>query len=382
MKIGILTFHRASNLGAVLQAYALCSYINEYICPAELVDFYPNNAVNSKQGLVHRVGHVVKQTLLLRKSINSRKQLEKYETFMKKYRVSEKTYYGDEQLRRNSLHYDMLISGGDQILNTTLSGCSESYYLNFDNQTPKISYASSFGRLQISDDEKRLVKEELPKFRALAVREKSGAEIIKELTGLDAEMVVDPVFLLEQNEWERLSKLPQEQKYIFVYAMEDTSELRETVKKVREMYNIPIIAVFGGKRKSHMQCKIDECCGPEEFLGYIKNAEVIVTNSYHGAAFSIVFEKKFYIVAHSTRNVRLENLLEITGNSEKLITGLTKECSEKEINGVKAMEKMIDMIKQSKGYLNKVITNNVNKKQIFLTSENKSNRYNEEESVY
>lgn len=324
MRIGILTFHRAYNLGAVLQAYALCTYLNDNVCSTEIVDYYPNNAIPVCDTFLRRTLRRVKQIAGGKKQKDRYQRFAKFDAFINACRISKEVYYGDREIEANPPAYDLLISGSDQIFNTTLTDNSKAYYLNFTNKTPKISYASSFGRSAISETEVTYIKQYLKDFRALSAREESAKQIIESSTNHRVELVVDPVFLLPKEKWSSISEPTKPEKYVFVYAMENTPWLVETIERVRTQFCLPIKIVLGGSFQLNIDGEVDNCCGPRDFLSYIKNAECIVTNSFHGTAFSIIFEKSFICVAHSSKNTRLENLMEIIGSKDKQVSDKRK----------------------------------------------------------
>ena len=313
MKIGIMTFHRAINTGAVLQAHALQDYLISIGTDAELIDFYPNNQIPNRSK-IYRCLRKMKRVFSLNKNYRlERNKEDKFDFFMEKYyKLSSKQYFGDETLKRNPPKYDVLISGSDQVLNTSLTGESSSYYLDFDNTVKKISYASSFGRTDLSETEKRLIKDELPKFYSLSFREQSGRKLVENLTGIIGKDVLDPVFLMDRTYWSELcaKKLRVPDRYIFVYAMEVTSIFKKVVTMAAENYNLPVVIVNASGSDSELPGKADNACGPMEFLRYVRDAEIVITNSFHGTAFSLIFEKKLLSIAHSRKNIRLENLLE------------------------------------------------------------------------
>ena len=353
-RIGILTFHRANNLGAVLQAAALCRYLNEHVGNTEIIDFVPNNNVpRNFPGM--KILRKLKLGIITLKKDSSVIRTEKFEKFQhENYTLSAKTYYGDQGMAEADGKYDLLISGSDQILNTTLSGCSESFYLAFEDKAEKISYASSFGRTEITDEEKRLIRAELPKFKALSFREESGRKIVNELTGVDGTVVVDPVFLLSREDWEkRCNGDRSAQKYLFVYAMEATPVLLMAILESQKKFQLPVVMVKGGSQYPDIEARKDDCCGPGEFLLYIRNAECVITNSFHGTAFSIIFGRKLICVAHSKRNARLESIVELTGNTGKIVEPSTEaeKVMEMLIDGEKGYLAMSGMIEESKRYL-------------------------------
>ncbi len=355
MNIGILTFHNADNLGAVLQAAALTQYINEELGDAEVIDFVPNNQCGKKKHPIYRLLSSIKQRVFAFKSRNGYERRKKFIEFRnKELRISKRKYYGDKEMELAAGRYDILISGSDQILNTTLSGSSKSFYLCFDDNSKKISYASSFGRTDITNEEKEMIKSELVNFDALSFRESSGQDIVFDLIKNKGELVVDPVFLLDANRWRKKCVIHcDNQKYIFVYAMENTLILKDAILKVKEKHDLPIIMVKGGKELPDVEGVVDYQCGPREFLHYIDNAEYVVTNSFHGIAFSILFGKQFVCVEHSLRNARLENIMNLTNNSEKLYRKISNDAdiSNMLINGAMAYQLMVPYIEQSRKYL-------------------------------
>ena len=347
MKIGIVTFHRAFNYGANLQAFALNSYVNQIGYDCEIIDLYPNSAGRPSSNIVRRLLSSAKSILIYCKN----KRIRNFMRFQKdNYRISSKKYYGDTDMEFSPPIYDVLISGSDQILNTTLTGNTKSYYLSFDNTAKKISYGSSFGRTILSETEYTLIDSELIKFSALSVREKSGQNIIKERIGVTSTLVLDPVFLLSREQWDKKSaKRAILNEYIFVYAMEATEILESTVRTLSERLGLPIYIIYGCKKKYATCWNVVKDCGPSEFISYIKGAYLVITNSFHGTAFSIIFEKDFVCVAHSTRNARLDNIMELIGQQNYLVKD--KTTVPEIVSGKKAAVAIASYIEASKDYL-------------------------------
>ena len=352
MKVGMITFHRARNIGANLQSYAMNKYINDHIGRCEIIDFYPNNQT-AHRNKIRKLLSCIKSILFYRKNVIDRK----FSRFQNEYYImSTKTYYGDADLFSSHPKYDILLSGSDQILNTTLSNISKSYYLCFDNTTKKISYASSFGRTVLSDNEYSLIDLELRKFEHLSAREESAKKIIEERIGKDVELVLDPVFLLSAKEWGQIGeviKVPDA--YIFVYAMEVTSSLVEAVNRVCAEYPLPVFVVYGCSDNRIISGNTVHDCGPREFISYIRHAKFVITNSFHGTALSIIFEKEFVCVSHSSRNTRLENIMTLVGEGEKLVGcfQINNQVADYKVDGTVALSQLASYIEKSKRYLYK-----------------------------
>ena len=358
MKIGMFTFHRANNLGAVLQASALQKYIENNFGDCEIVDYYPNNNIPVIYKGIKKVLRICKKIAIYPLTKKKREREYRFNEYRKKYyKLTKQHYYGDSWIEDELKEFDILISGSDQILNTTLTGNSRAYYLDFF-EGKKISYASSFGRTNITQNEIDLIKSELPRYSAVSVREKSAGEIIKRICGVDSELVMDPVFLLKKEEWESRCNmdiiLPE--RFIFVYSMENSENLERVVHLIKEEKNIPVIVVRGGGKSGRIIGREDVSCGPEEFLRYIKDSELVITNSFHGIAFSIIMNKCFYAISHSTRNARIENILNLINKESKLICHRVDESiNDYMINSEVVQNKIEKYIINSKKYLEMAI---------------------------
>lgn len=356
MKIGIVTFHRAINIGAALQASAIVKYLNSIGNDAELIDLYPNNDIPRKS-FIYSVLRKVKHILFYFKNKEEYIKNSKFNAFYAQYFcLSENRYFGDHDLKNIQCDYDVVVSGSDQVLNTTLTGTTTGYYLDF-TESNKISYASSFGRENVSEKECELIKSELPKFSALSFREKTGRELVENLTGITGTDVLDPVFLLDKHYWTSIcsENLKVPEKFIFVYVMEMTDGIKNAVITAQKELGLPVVVVNGSGAKNLIPGREDRCCGPTEFLRYLRDADLIITNSFHGMAFSIIFEKKTICVAHSKRNTRLESLLSYISATDKQIQSNVSDIDINDYLIIPDYQKMISMITKSQDYLRSAV---------------------------
>lgn len=350
-KIGILTFHRTYNVGANLQAYALQHYIQSNIDNCEIIDFYPNNHLLNKSWKRKLLSFVKKHFWLGSWALNAR--ITKFNKFQKDFYVlSDDKFYGDFNFQ-NISKYRLLISGSDQILSTSLSGNSMSYYLPFDG-VKKISYASSFGKDSLNDLEQWAILNFFPKYENLSFREFSGMEMVSKLIKLkEKNVVVDPVLLLDSNEWSKLIQTKKPKKYILVYAVENTSWLLKTINQIKENTKLPVIILSACKMIDFKYGKTIIKFGPQEFLSYVNGAEYVITNSYHGFVFSLIFGKKAYVCSHSERNARLESLSKAIGKENCLISFETNDFNY--VDGATSYANLTNIIAKSKSYLLKNI---------------------------
>ncbi len=361
IKIGIITFHKEINYGANLQAYALLTFLNETydFCEAEIIDYIPNSAIDTrswKRKLLH-----LAKVLLITSAKNEAIKKKRFQSFQNKfYKLSSFSFRGDGEIRDFILPYDIVISGSDQVLNITLSEQSFAYYLPFKNVS-KISYGSSFGRERISDLEKWAILKYLPDFDNLSFREESGFNIVNSIIPLSKKnIVVDPVFLLNEDKWKRLiHKNRMRAPYVLIYALEQSDWFESAIKFVSIKYPLyKIVYISGADCKISIPRRYIDCsaCGPTDFLSLLSGASLVVTNSFHGLCFSFIFRKNVYCCSHSTKNTRLLNLVKMADQEGKMIVKNTNFYQE--INGSDAITAMSEHIEFSKEYLKNSLVKN------------------------
>ena len=177
-----------------------------------------------------------------------------------------------------------------------MTGNDYAYFLNFDNSSKKVSYAASFGKTSLSDDVKEQVKECLKDFSIITVREQSASELLGEIVNNESTVVPDPVFLLHRNEWEKLctGKRIVKEKYVLLFILHDNASTVEFAEKLADNSKFKLISISNSIKRVGSSKKV-RGCGPEEFLKLIRDAEYVVTDSFHASAMSIIFNKKLYI---------------------------------------------------------------------------------------
>jgi hypothetical protein len=310
-KIGILTFSQANNFGAVLQAYALAQTLRSLGHQANVLNYRHNDLEALKRRLSY-----IKHLLLTPRRFYVE---QKFKSFRKKYLKLETKIYKDAiaALEKN---YDLFITGSDQVWNTDITTYDQTYLLDFvKDKNKKFSYAASFGKECLTQKEAELYKPLLSDFKALSVRERQGADIIKKLTGRDAAINLDPTFLLNKKQWEEIAILPKEDNYVLMYLFYQPAETISFAQKLSAKKGLKLIGIRKGI-KEHYALPT-----PREFIGYFLKAKYVITNSFHGTAFSINFNKEFFIdllPPPSKVNSRLEHILKLTGLESRLISNI------------------------------------------------------------
>jgi hypothetical protein len=249
------------------------------------------------------------------------RRAKRYELFRaKRFNLTE-CYESEELLTRCPPRFDAYVVGSDQVWNCE-QGINPVWLLNFVQSGRRTAYAPSFGTASVDESAREIFCRHLPKFDALSCREDSGVEMIRSMTGLQAEQVLDPTLLLPAEEWSTISKDPKiKHPYLLVYCLAESPEFMRVVAGLVEKTGL--CPVFISKHDCGRFCgqKVIRVrdAGPAEFLGLFKNATLVCTNSFHGVAFSINFRKTFFSLRLESRNTRLESLLKLLGLEGRLL---------------------------------------------------------------
>lgn len=297
MKIGILTFQRVYNYGAVLQSFALQSKIKELGFNAEIID-YRSTFIEQPYRLINLRRKGIKNYLLgvagsIIYSFRKRKtrKFQKEMIFTKSLRKEDLNTLNDE--------FDLFLTGSDQVWNYQLTNSDDSYFLSFvqDNKK-KASYAASIGVHQIPDEFKEFYKNNLQGFFAVSVREQIAADLLSNFADQEITVVPDPTLLLTQEDWSKLAKEPKDENFVFVYQLSFSSDLLSLAHDFSRRKGLGIICAPFPMGK-YIPAKWDLTAGPAEILGYIKNSDFVFTTSYHGVIMALLFHKPFAVIIPS-----------------------------------------------------------------------------------
>ena len=328
MIVGILTIHAAINYGSVLQAFALQKYLqmNNPQDDFQIIDYCPSIIMDQYSLALYKNIETPKSFIKYILSYKDRKNRGlAFEQFIKsKMKLSPRKYTSDDDLRRDEKRWDSFLLGSDQIWNPEIVGNSDIFMLGFCKDEFCGSFASSFGKLKISDEYLKKLSNELLHFAYVSVREPSAQSILK-TTGINSKVVCDPVFLMSDKEWElherRPSTLPE--KYIAYYSVEKNTFLEKKAKAIAERLGIPIVDIGVRSKKSDYLGIHFSSCGPDVFLYLIHHAEIVFTNSFHGTAFCVIYKRQFICMLHKSRGTRIKELLELTDLQNRSISNNT-----------------------------------------------------------
>ena len=357
MKAGIFTFHRANNYGAVLQAYALTQKLNHMGCQAEVVDYRCDHIENMYHRIsLKKVNNVRKFAAFFVTYFKTSAKSKKFNDFRKSFlKISDKAYNMKNRKELNG-EYDVFFTGSDQVWNPDCTKYDKTYFLDFAENSKKNAYAASFGVSVIDEKYRADFNKLLGSFQNISVRETRGAEIVKDFSGRESTVVLDPTLLLNKKQWMEIASPTKysKGKYVLVYMLVNSKSLMDFALKLGKEKNLPVVCIGNGRAQVTYASDI----GPREFVKLFDKAEYVVTNSFHGTAFSINFNKNFFVELHNmknSRNSRMEEVLNLFGLSGRLI--INGECAEKDtavdyshVNAVLEQERA-----KSEAFLEKIV---------------------------
>ncbi len=320
--VGLITLHSWWNYGSMLQAYAENRKLNQIGYDCELIDFTPAKIYNIRSYRLYNeeLNFGDKRNKYI-EDMGARKA--KFKAFEKLYKSSKGTWGCDEDINLNPPKYDAYITGGDQLWNINMRLESSAYFLHFADSTEKYAFSTSVGRCEIN--QLRKYAEDINAYKKIFMREEDGKKKIQQLIANPekVDVMLDPTMQLEVNEWDSIISsqriIPGE--YIACYATLDSelSDMMPILKCIHEKTKKRIV-LFG------MIIPVDQewidnyvACGPLEMLNLIKYADMVLTHSFHGTVFSILFNKDFFTYNDSGLNPRKEELLEAFGLRERIV---------------------------------------------------------------
>ena len=356
-RIGIITFHRSHNYGAALQAFALLTTLKKMGHNAEIIDYWPKYRIG-EYALFNMpnkptIKNVIKSIILIffRWKANS-----KFKRFIK-YHLN---------IRGNSFHlgadtldkYDVVVCGSDQIWRYNFRGMygfDDFYFAKYplNKKVVKISYAPSIGDQDIEENAKKSFSELLENFDSISVREDSLSELVKTLTTKPVVKVLDPVFLLTAPEWRKMVKSkPRKKKYLLFYQLLQNAEARDLAKKIAKERNLEIVQINGLYRNANPfglgTMKLS--AGPLDFISLVASADYIVSTSYHGVAFAIIFQKPFAALGFKNNSSRTRSLVKTLNIEECFVQeNLPNYCVDVDYTLVNI--KLNELIKDSLSFL-------------------------------
>ena len=382
-KIGIFTWYKGTNYGSILQATALSSVIKSLSYDAIMINYLDKGNYDSENAPYYSISKLFNKIIekLFRKK-NDYRRLEECDKFVRKYLDETSTVDSWVELRQISESFDGVICGSDQIWSPLCY--DDNNYLPFVNSEKKMAYCPSLGSTEICNSEiAERMKKQISGFKHISVREKTGAEIIKKLTGKSPEVVLDPTLLLNKNEWANLVCLKEkkDEEIVFCYLLGPYKRYRSILKKIVKNIKQDICIVCDSYHGSDNHIKKIEGVGPQQFLQLINNSKFFITDSFHGTAFSVSFHTPFLSLArfddddnHNQNSRIIDFLSDIDLLDYFIYPNQNKIHLNFDINFLKADLYLARMRESSKEYLKKALNDITN------STENKNKPFNITES--
>lgn len=353
-KFGIITFSNGYNYGAILQTYALQEYFKMQSCKPVIIDYlsegfkgrYKINifSKNPKRLLINL--YLLPAELKKREKINS---------FRKEHFVIEDF----DRIRKTQDRYQLFITGSDQVWNPEITEMDENFLLRWVNDNhKKASYAASIGMEQLSEKEEQVLRDNLATFDShnICVREDGAQRIVKKVIGYEPMVVCDPTLLLSAEHWKTLAgKAPKLCGYVLVYLFRTT---KEKERQIIDMANSRGLSVKWMRNPLHKTKGINYVngLGVEEWLGYFLNAEYVITDSFHGFMFSLIFNKNFTLLplGKDKSNDRFNTVLNRLDLTKRMsLDGTVWDTSD--IDYFVVNQKLDEFVSESKKYISNII---------------------------
>lgn len=371
-KVGVITIHKIHNYGSVLQAYALQKACEDMGYNVEIIDYLFPNSYQYNNKYVDTVDSQPNEPRWI-KAIFARglmKQHNGIDEFVKKrINLSSQCYYSPKQLSDNPPIYDIYVTGSDQVWSPRHCNGDPAFLLHFaPDGSKRISYAASFGSNMIPYELQSLFRDLLSRYQYLAVRENSGCELIKKLTGQNAEVVLDPTLLLNLTEWNTIANPDRlvKKKYILCYflnysfnAFPYVDNLAKMIQK-RTGYEIVRVArpphsLFLKHTNYHIGAS------PEDFLALVRDCEMVLTTSFHGTAFAVNYGKPVFTIVkdRNSGDSRQVSLMQSLGLDRQIITiqDPLPKSSQAQYDVGSEQKKLAELRDHSLGYLKKALNN-------------------------
>lgn len=365
MKAAVITRHGISNYGSLLQAMATQQVIEDLGHTCEIIDYIriDESYMQHEKTLLKRKpewnDNPIKRMMYLSVRQPAGIAAGKYfEKAQKKYLHLSKRYTTWEQLDRDRPKADVYITGSDQVWGPVENGSYDSSYcLSFTEESDRrIAYAASFGHTDMTPELENYYKKWLSRYESIAVREDSAVEILRNM-GIQAVQVLDPTLLLDASYWSRYTQPIREGKYLLIYQLHNDRRLDEYAEKAAASTKLPLIRISASLHQISRKGKFVWLPETGQFLSYIKNAECLITDSFHGTAFAINFHTPFVeVLPDNNTGTRNMSILKMTGLTDRILTNVNDTAlAERKIDYTEADRILADKRKESLGILRSMI---------------------------
>lgn len=327
-KVGVITLHNSPNYGSCLQTYATQVVLTRVGANAEIIDYYRKDAIPENEVDRALNGQLVKKMPIFK--VPGVKQIAKIpvsrmvarrrapldEFRHSRLALTERPYYSAEELDANPPVADIYCTGSDQVWNSIWNnGFDRAFYLSFAPEGKrKIAYAASIGKAKLDDWEAEPMRKALSSYSCISVREQEAADLLESIGVHGAVPVIDPTLMLNRDDWEEIADgWVSPEPYILVYQLNRNAEFDSYVQKVAKKTGLKVMRIAYGVHEKRSGENAVVCPSVGRFLSLFLGAEIVITDSFHGTAYSVNLGKKFVTVSPGRFCGRIANLLQMTG---------------------------------------------------------------------
>lgn len=344
-----MTFDHTTNYGSCFQAYALQQAIEKISICGENCSY---SLIPIKTFKDYPVTSFIKKVLIAPWLSYHRSRFIPFEKKYMKYvscsRMADLPLLNEQA--------DVFVCGSDVIWNPDFNMKLGAFFLDFGKKY-KFSYAASFGKAELNKEELAFTKRNLASFDAISVREKTSLEIAKKCTNKEVQVVADPVMLLTPEEWcDVMEPLPAKKGFIFVYTTHLNETFKSFIKKLESQTGLQVVLATCGPKQALKQGMLSVQT-PGEWLALLKNADYVVTNSFHATVFSVMFHRKFFTVVAGDKakgiNMRMNDFLNDVGLGNRIYSSVPDKIDLSEIDYKTTDERIALMCAHSLAYIRK-----------------------------
>lgn len=327
--VAVMTLHNSPNYGSCLQTYATQVVLSGIGVAPRIIDYYREDAIPENETDRALNGQLVKKMPIFRlpgvkalaripvSRIVARRAAPLNEFRRSRLALTDRKYYSYEDLEADPPQADIYCTGSDQVWNSVWNkGFNKAFYLEFAPvEAKRIAYAASIGKSSLEEWEKAPMREALLKYSHISVREEEAVELLDSIGVPGAVPVIDPTLMLDRSAWGRIASKESvpEQPYILIYQLNKNPEFDQYAQKLSKKLHLPLYRIAYGVHEKRKGEHTIVCPKVEEFLGLFMNAEYVLTDSFHGTAFSLNLGRKFVSISPGRFSGRIMNLLKMTG---------------------------------------------------------------------
>lgn len=330
-RVAFITVHIGINVGSNLQAIATSEVLKKsgydpilinYIPPRVTYRRYWSRAITSPKYFIWSVLHFPRQYYIDRL----------FDRYLKKYCRLSKPIYKEDNFSQLIPQADIYLTGSDQVWNFKWNEGYDGHYFYDGIEGEKVSYAASIGMSTLSDKQSSILKEKLSEYKKISVRENQAVEILKGL-GFSAIQHIDPTLMLNKEEWSKfMSKRLVKSSYLLVYLpynIVDKDKIFNFAKRIASNKGLIVVTfMWWGYSKDEFADQTVFFASPGDFLSLMYYADYVVTNSFHGTAFSVNLNKQFWVFEPSMFSSRIKSLLELLSLENRLVCDSTVDISD------------------------------------------------------